>query len=72
MYTDKKRKKESIANTLTGTNNDMEHFFFSYQGREKLGFFLYKKYVSVLMLYEKAQTKKYIISETYVFKNIAY
>ena len=42
VYAEKAQKKESVANTLTGANNDIKHFF-CYQGREKLSL-IYIKY----------------------------
>ena len=52
VYVIKTQKKESVANTLTGANNDIE-LFFSYQGRENFGLFLYKKCVGVFTLCKK-------------------
>ena len=41
VYAEKAQKKESVANTFTSANNNIEHFF-CYQGREKLSLFLKK------------------------------
>ena len=45
--------------------------FFSYQGREWFGLLFYKTCVFLRCL-TKAQTEKYIITETIFFKNITY
>ena len=42
VHPNEAQKKESVTNTLTGVNDDKEHFFFSYQMREKFGLYYIK------------------------------
>ena len=66
MYADEIRKKQSVANTFTGANNNKE-LFFLLRGK-KFGLFLYKEYVRFLRCIKKALNEKFIIGETYFFK----
>ena len=58
-------KKESITNTLTDTNDDLEFW------RAKFGLFLYEKCVRAFMLHKKAMIEKYITGKLNLFKKLS-
>lgn len=53
VYADEAQKREYVTNTIAVANNDIEHFF-TYEGREKLSLFLYKKCIHAFMMHKKS------------------